>query len=177
MTYLKDSYQKFRANPRNAPLASNVSLIYVPSTTRIDGAEAVATHVSRQSAAVKKKSENIISAIESSDSLCLDIETTLEFLEGGGAYLPSFDDNFLADRVVTIPMVKFPENLHSALHGPQSVLDNATQLVNKVLTNAALALLAPHCPLQRRTTDPASANLLGSGLSAQGTRSHRCSRS
>ncbi|KAJ5222846.1 uncharacterized protein N7469_009086 [Penicillium citrinum] len=103
MTYLKDSYQKFRANPRNAPIASNVSLIYVPSTTRFDGADAVAAHTSRQSAEVKKKTESIISAIESSDSLCLDIETTLEFLEGGGAYLPSFDDNFLADRVVTIP--------------------------------------------------------------------------
>ena len=105
MTYLKDSYQKFRANPRNAPIASNVSLIYVPSTTRFDGADAVAAHTSRQSAEVKKKTESIISAIESSDSLCLDIETTLEFLEGGGAYLPSFDDNFLADQVVTTPMV------------------------------------------------------------------------
>ncbi|KAJ5085316.1 hypothetical protein N7532_010087 [Penicillium argentinense] len=103
MTYLKDSYQKFRANPRNAPVAANVSLIYVPSTTRIDGAEAVAVHASRQSSVVKKNSEQVISAIESSDSLCLDIETTLEFLEGGGVYLPSFDDNFLADRVVTIP--------------------------------------------------------------------------
>ncbi|KAJ5763008.1 hypothetical protein N7533_001689 [Penicillium manginii] len=114
MTYLKDAYSKFRANPRHAPVAANVSLIYVPSTTRIDGADAVASHTSRQSAHLRKKSEKIISEIESSDSLCLDIETTIEFLEGGGAYLPSFDDNFLADRVVTFPtlhIVQFnPEN-------------------------------------------------------------------
>lgn len=110
MTYLKDSYQKFLANPRSAPLAPNVSLIYVTSTTKIEGAEAVATHVSRQAAIVKKKSEQVISAIESSDSLCLDVETTLEFLEGGGAYLPSLDDNFLADRVVTFPTVNSPRS-------------------------------------------------------------------
>lgn len=110
MTYLKDSYQKFLANPRTAPLAPNVSLIYVTSTTQVEGADAVATHVSRQSGIVKTKSEKVISAIESSDSLCLDIETTLEFLEGGGSYLPSLDDNFLADRVVTIPTVNTPRS-------------------------------------------------------------------
>ncbi|KAJ5698607.1 hypothetical protein N7462_000612 [Penicillium macrosclerotiorum] len=103
MTYLKDVYQRFLANPRNAPVAANASLIYVPTTTKIDGADAISTHVARQSSVVKKKSDQVINAIESSDALCLDIETTLEFLEGGGAYLPSLDDNFLADRVVTFP--------------------------------------------------------------------------
>jgi hypothetical protein len=115
MTYLKDSYQKFLANPRSAPLAPNVSLIYVTSTTKIEGADAVAAHVSRQAGIVKKKSEQVISAIESSDSLCLDVETTLEFLEGGGAYLPSLDDNFLADRVVTFPTVNSPRSQYPRL--------------------------------------------------------------
>ncbi|KAF3391449.1 hypothetical protein F1880_007834 [Penicillium rolfsii] len=105
MTYLKDSYQRFLANPRNAPLAANASLIYVPTTTKVEGAGAIATHTSRQASIVKKNSERIINAIESSDALCLDMETTLEFVEGGGAYLPSLDDNFLADRVVTFPTI------------------------------------------------------------------------
>ncbi|KAJ5114476.1 hypothetical protein NUU61_000235 [Penicillium alfredii] len=105
MTYLKDVYQRFLANPRSASLAADVSLIYVPSTIQIDKPDAVVQHLSRQASIVKKKSEQIISAIEGSDSLCLDIETTLEFIDGGGAYLPSLDDNFLADRVVTIPTV------------------------------------------------------------------------
>lgn len=108
MTYLKDSYQRFLANPRNAPLAANASLIYVPTTTTIEGADAIAAHTSRQASIVRKKSDQVINAIESSDSLCLDVETTLEFLEGGGVYLPSLDDNFLADRVVTFPTVNIP---------------------------------------------------------------------
>ena len=89
-------------------MANNASLIYVPSTTTFEGRDAVVTHLSRQSAIVNKKSEQIISSIESSDSLVLDIETTLKFLGGGGAYLPSFDDTFLIDRVVTIPTVNIP---------------------------------------------------------------------
>lgn len=114
MTYLKDSYQRFLANPRNAPLAANASLIYVPTTTKIEGADAIATHTSRQAAVARKKSEQVINAIEGSDALCLDIVTTLEFLEGGGAYLSSLDDNFLVDRVVTFPTVNTPILLHVA---------------------------------------------------------------
>ncbi|KAJ5290997.1 hypothetical protein N7478_000248 [Penicillium angulare] len=103
MSYLHTEYRKFLANPRSAKVADNVSLLYVASTTKFEGSDSVITHLSRQPGIVKKKSENVINAIEASDSLVLDIETTLEFLEGGGAYLPSLDDNFLVDRVVTIP--------------------------------------------------------------------------
>ncbi|KAJ6172608.1 hypothetical protein N7470_001675 [Penicillium chermesinum] len=95
-TFFKTQYNKFLANPRNATLADNISLLYVTSTTKFEGRDAVVNHVSRQAAFVKKKSEQIISAIESSSAL---------FLEGGGAYLPSFDDNFLADRTVTLPLL------------------------------------------------------------------------
>lgn len=112
MTYLKDVYQRFLANHRTAPLAADVSLIYVTSTTQFDKPDAVVTHLSRQAGVVKKKSEQIISAIEGTASLCLDVETTLEFVEGGGVYLPSLDDNFLADRVVTFPTVNYI--LHNA---------------------------------------------------------------
>ncbi|KAJ5097718.1 hypothetical protein N7456_008439 [Penicillium angulare] len=103
MSYFHTEYRKFLANPRSSKVADNISLLYVASTTKFEGSDSVITHLSRQSGIVKKKSENVINAIEASDSLVLDIETTLEFLEGGGAYLPSLDDNFLADRVVTIP--------------------------------------------------------------------------
>ena len=105
MTYLQDAYQRFLATPRSAALAADVSLIYVTSTTQFDQPDAVVNHLSRQASIVKKKSENVLSVIEGTRSLCLDIETTLEFLEGGGAWLPSLDDNFLADRVVTFPAV------------------------------------------------------------------------
>ncbi|CAG7922671.1 unnamed protein product [Penicillium olsonii] len=105
MSYYKTEYQRFLANPKSAKLAGDVSLIYVPTTTKFDQPDNVITHVVKQSQIVKTRSHTVISAIEGSDALCLDMETTLEFREGGGAYLPSLDDNFLADRVVTFPTI------------------------------------------------------------------------
>ncbi|RMJ24315.1 hypothetical protein PHISP_04823 [Aspergillus sp. HF37] len=102
---LQDVYRRFLADPKSAALAPDISLLYVTTTTRFDQADAVLTHLSRQQKIVEKKSNEVISAIEGPGSLCLDVETTLEFLTGGGAYLPSMDDNFLADRVATFPTV------------------------------------------------------------------------
>lgn len=108
MSYFKTEYQRFLDSPRSAKLADDVSLIYVPTTTKFEKADNVITHVLKQANVVKAKSHQIISAIEGSDSLCLDMETTLEFTEGGGAYLPQLDDNFLADRVAIFPTVNSP---------------------------------------------------------------------
>ncbi|KAJ5520871.1 hypothetical protein N7463_001324 [Penicillium fimorum] len=105
MSYFKTEYQRFLDNPRSAKLADDVSLIYVPTTTKFEKADNVITHVLKNANIVKTTSNQIISAIEGSDSLCLDMETTLEFTEGGGVYLPSLDDNFLADRVATFPTI------------------------------------------------------------------------
>ncbi|KAJ5971328.1 Nucleic acid-binding OB-fold [Penicillium vulpinum] len=105
MSYFKTEYQRFLDNPRTAKLADDVSMIYVPTTTKFEQADNVITHVLKNAKVVKTKSNQIISAIEGSDSLCLDMETTLEFTEGGGVYLPSLDDNFLADRVATFPTI------------------------------------------------------------------------
>ena len=51
--------------------------------------------------------------VEGRHALSVDVETTLEFLNGGGAYLPGLDDNFVADRTVTFPMVSVPCTLPS----------------------------------------------------------------
>ncbi|XHG03333.1 hypothetical protein AWENTII_006644 [Aspergillus wentii] len=103
---LKDLYQRFLADPRSVPVAADISLIYVTTTTRVDKADFVVNHlIKQQQKVVEKKSEKVIDVVEGPDSLCLDVETTLEFLSGGGAYLPSIDDNFLADRVVTFPTI------------------------------------------------------------------------
>ena len=63
--------------------------------------------------------------IESSTGLSVDMETTIEFTNGGGAYLPGLDDNFVTDRTVTLPMVCDPSNHFSTRsltvtgpHGP-----------------------------------------------------------
>ncbi|KAJ5371824.1 Nucleic acid-binding OB-fold [Penicillium concentricum] len=105
MSYFKTEYQRFLDNPRSAKLADDVSLIYVPTTTKFEKADNVITHALKNASIVKTTSNQIISAIEGSDSLCLDMETSLEFTEGGGVYLPSLDDNFLADRVATFPTI------------------------------------------------------------------------
>lgn len=102
---LQDAYRRFLADPKSASLAPDIALIYITTTTRFDTADAVISHVTQQQRIVKKKSEEILTAIEGPDSLVLDVETTLEFVSGGGAYLPSLDDNFLADRVATFPTV------------------------------------------------------------------------
>jgi hypothetical protein len=122
MSYYKDQYRQYQANPKSeaVKLADDVSLIYVPTTTKIESRGALISHVQKQGYVVKKRSEQIISSIEGSDALCLEMETTLEFMEGGGAYLPSLDDNFLADRVVTFPTVNPPRSriLRSRLMQP-----------------------------------------------------------
>jgi hypothetical protein len=110
MSYYKTEYQRFLDNPKTAKLAGDVSLIYVPTTTKVERSDNVITHVLKQTHVVKTRSHKVISAIEGSDALCLDMETTLEFKEGGGAYLPSMDDNFIADRVVTFPTVNSPRS-------------------------------------------------------------------
>ncbi|KAJ5719907.1 hypothetical protein N7493_006785 [Penicillium malachiteum] len=178
-TYFHTEYRKFLANPRSAKVATNVSLLYVASTTKFEGSDSVLTHLSRQSGIVKKKSEQIINAIESSDSLVLDIETTLEFLEGGGAYLPSFDDNFLADRVVTIPTLHIVHwNAEQEIQQVRIYWDQgsllkevevigarsrswpirAAQEQTRLLRSAAAAksATAPELPLQNGTKEPAA---------------------
>jgi hypothetical protein len=102
---LKAIYESFLANPNPAALGRDVSLNYITTTTTVTGADEVVKHLASQQRIVKKKSDKILSAIEAPASLVLDVETTLEFVAGGGAYLPSLDDNFLADRVVTFPTV------------------------------------------------------------------------
>ncbi|KAL1855631.1 hypothetical protein Plec18170_004357 [Paecilomyces lecythidis] len=102
---LKSIYERFLADPASAPLASDVSLIYITTTTTVNEAGAVLKHLSNQQRIVKKKAEKVIGVVEGSDSLCLDVETTLEFVDGGGAYLPSLDDNFLIDHVATFPTI------------------------------------------------------------------------
>lgn len=109
MSSLKAIYQDFLAKPRADALSNHAaSLNYIITLTTITPAAAIVKHVAAHQQVLKKKEEKVLSAIEGQGALCLDVETTLEFITGGGAYLPGLDDNFLADRVVTFPMVNSP---------------------------------------------------------------------
>ena len=102
---LAAAYQAFLASPRDTHLNSNASLNYITTLTTINSSAAIAKHLSNQQSVVRKKQEKVLSNIESDNAICLEVETTLEFNTGGGAYLPGLDDNFLSDQVVTFPIV------------------------------------------------------------------------
>lgn len=146
MSYFKTEYQRFLDNPRSAKLADDVSMIYVPTTTKFEQADNVITHVLKNAKVVKTKSNQVISAIEGSDSLCLDMETTLEFTEGGGVYLPSMDDNFLADRVATFPTVNSPTRVALSEANASScrfTLSTSTPINRS--SRSAFTGIKPHC--------------------------------
>jgi hypothetical protein len=100
---LSAKYQAFLARPSSGALAENASLHYITTLTSINTAPAIVKHFSVQEKLLKKRGEKVLNAIESSNAVSLEMETTIQFLNGGGAYLPGLDDNFIADRTVTFP--------------------------------------------------------------------------
>ncbi|KFY35960.1 hypothetical protein V494_05444 [Pseudogymnoascus sp. VKM F-4513 (FW-928)] len=110
---LQAAYQQYLATPNSSFLAENASLHYITTLTTFHGPAEIIKHLNTQSKRIKKKSEKIIDVVDGSSSLAVETELTVEFLTGGGAYLPGIDDNFLADREVTflvIHIVSFDAN-------------------------------------------------------------------
>ncbi|OBT73644.1 hypothetical protein VF21_07357 [Pseudogymnoascus sp. 05NY08] len=110
---LQAAYQQYLATPNSSFLAENASLHYITTLTTFHGPAEIIKHLNTQSKKIKKKSEKIIDVVDGSSSLAVETELTLEFLTGGGGYLPGIDDNFLADREVTflvIHIVSFDAN-------------------------------------------------------------------
>ena len=106
---LQAIYESFLGNPQAASLAESASINYITTLTTINNAEPIATHLQTQNkSVVRKKAETVISAVEGPSVLSVEIETTLEFISGGGAYLPGLE-NFVTDKVATFPVVRPPE--------------------------------------------------------------------
>lgn len=119
MTSLKAKYEAFLASPSTGALADNASVNYVPTLVTINEPTAILKHLATQRKLLTKKSERVLSTIASSDGLCVDVDTTIEFIAGGGAFLPGLDDNFLSDKIVHFPVVCV--NGHSFTIHPQAV--------------------------------------------------------
>ncbi|KAF2754280.1 hypothetical protein EJ05DRAFT_154941 [Pseudovirgaria hyperparasitica] len=98
-------YQRFLNSPSADALSDKASLNYITTLTTINEPLPILKHFVGQSKLLEKKSEKFLSTIDSGSALCADVETTIEFKNGGGAYLPGLDDNFLSDRVATFPVV------------------------------------------------------------------------
>jgi hypothetical protein len=112
---LKTQYESFLSAPSSGALADNASINYIPTLTTIKEPTAILKHLATQAKLLTKKNERVLSTVESSDGLCVDVDTTIEFVAGGGAYLPGLDDNFLADRVVNFPVASVRKNFRPIL--------------------------------------------------------------
>lgn len=101
---LQAKYQQFLARPSLDVCAPGAALHYIPTTVTITEPAAIIKHLNAQEQQLKKK-ENFLNVIEGPTSICVESETTISFAGGGGTFLPGLDDNFLADRTVSLPVV------------------------------------------------------------------------
>lgn len=102
---LQSAYQQFLTTSNPSLLADDASLHYITTLTSIHGSAEIVKHLRSQDHELKKNEQKVLDAVEASNALVLEVQTGLEFQTGGGAYLPSLDDNFLADRKVIFPIV------------------------------------------------------------------------
>lgn len=100
---LQAIYEKFLQSPTHQSLAENATLQYITTLKSIN--KDIPHHLDDQNKnAVKKKSEKIISTIEGPTAIAVVVDTTLQFISHGGAYLPGLD-SFIIDKVATLPIV------------------------------------------------------------------------
>jgi hypothetical protein len=102
---LQTAYKQFLAAPNSSFLANDASIHYITTLVTINGSSEVIKHFTSQSYELKKNEQTFLDVVEGTNALAVEVHTTLEFLSGGGSYLPGLDDNFLADRIVTFPIV------------------------------------------------------------------------
>ena len=102
---LRTIYEKFITSTNPLDLAPDATLNYVTTLTTIRDQAQIVKHLETQNKNVARKmSQKIIGAVEGQNAVVLEVETTLEFISGGGAYLPRLE-NFVTDKIVTLPVV------------------------------------------------------------------------
>ena len=101
------TYKQFLAAPSSSLLAAGATLYYLTTTTIFSGPTDIIKHFSTLRNQVRKKKEEFLVLVEGPTSIAVEVETTLEFVTSGGAYLPGLDDNFLSDRTVYLPVVRW----------------------------------------------------------------------
>ncbi|KAI1192441.1 hypothetical protein F5X97DRAFT_85751 [Nemania serpens] len=101
---LAAAYQRFLTTPSPSYLAENATLNYITTTTAFKGSSEIIQHLSTLRKQINKKKENVLFLISGQNAIAAEIETGLEFVTSGASYLPTLDDNFLADRTVSVPI-------------------------------------------------------------------------
>lgn len=102
---LQSAYKQFLAAPNSSLLATDASLHFITTLISVNGSSNIVKHLNGQQHQLQKKEETFLNIVEGTSSIAAEIHTTVEFKTSGGSYLPGLDDNFLADRTVTFPIV------------------------------------------------------------------------
>ncbi|TEY66817.1 hypothetical protein BOTCAL_0131g00280 [Botryotinia calthae] len=102
---LQSAYKQFLAAPNPSLLTTDASLHFITTLVTVNGASNVVKHLNGQNYQLEKKEETFLNTVEGPSSIAAEIHTTIEFKTSGGSYLPGLDDNFLADRTVTFPII------------------------------------------------------------------------
>jgi hypothetical protein len=169
---LSAKYQAFLARPTTDALTDDAALHYITTLTTLNSAAAIIKHFTVQEKLLKRKGDKVLGAIETHNALSIELETTLEFINGGGAYLPGLDDNFVADRTVSFPTVciRFcnePDmrQAHEASRiPPQFNCSTLFQLDIIFQRHANVYRTDPRGAVQRQPEDFPGAHVLGPGL-------------
>lgn len=102
---MAQTYAAFLASPSTSHLAPDAAINYITTTTSISEPTAILKHLTAQSKQVTTKEQKVLYSVEGPESLFLETQTTLQFNNGGGAYLPSIDENLLDEKIVTFPLL------------------------------------------------------------------------
>lgn len=100
------TYKEFLTAPNSSLLADDASLHYTTTTSSFSGPTNIIKHLNTQRNHVKVKQEDILHVIEGRTAIAAEVDTALEFVISGGTYLPGLDDNFVADRTVSLLIVR-----------------------------------------------------------------------
>lgn len=101
------AYEQFLNSPNPSHLSADASLFYITTTTTFKGNAEIIKHLETSRKQFKKHKEPVLSSVESAaGGLALETATAIEFLTSGGPYLPTLDNNFVADHKVHLPTVR-----------------------------------------------------------------------
>ncbi|KAI5302700.1 hypothetical protein KEM55_000936 [Ascosphaera atra] len=90
---IKSTYESFLNEPSRSSIADEAALNYITTATQIVGAENIHEHLAQlQETTVKKNEQKILNVVEGYCSLSLEVQTALEFIGGGGPYVPDAEE-------------------------------------------------------------------------------------
>ncbi|KAL9111380.1 MAG: hypothetical protein Q9227_004257 [Pyrenula ochraceoflavens] len=95
-----EAYQSFLASPKVSDLSDDAILAYVTVVSSIQNSASIVKHLT--STEIRHVIQKIIGTVDGGSNAFYDIENTIQFVAGGGKYLPGLDE-FIVDKTLTFP--------------------------------------------------------------------------